>query len=68
MKRLILTLISVLLLSSLCGLAQTTDRAVLRPSLRRNWYVQTGIDISLQKPYSRTPDWTRPWADGSLPR
>lgn len=52
MKRLILTLISVLLLSSLCGLAQTTDRAVLRPPLRQNWYVQTGIDITLQKPYS----------------
>ena len=51
MKRLILTLFSVLALA-VYGSAQTTDNAVLTTPLNRNWYVQTGIDISLQKPYS----------------
>ena len=49
MKRLILILLSAL---SLSANAQTTDNAVLMAPLNRNWYVQTGIDISLQKPYS----------------
>ena len=49
MKRLILILASVL---SLAVFAQTTDKAVLTTPLNRNWFVQTGIDIALQKPYS----------------
>ena len=51
MKRLILTLFSALALA-VYGSAQTTDNAVMTTPLNRNWYVQTGIDISLQKPYS----------------
>lgn len=49
MKRLILILLTIL---SLTGYAQTSDNAVLTTPLKRNWFVQTGIDISLQKPYS----------------
>ena len=51
MKRLILTLFSVLGFA-VCGNAQATDNAVLTAPLKWNWYVQTGLDISLQKPYS----------------
>lgn len=51
MKRLILTLFSVLGFA-VCGNAQATDKAVLTTPLKWNWYVQTGLDISLQKPYS----------------
>lgn len=51
MKRLILLLLPALAIS-LSGNAQTTDNAVLATPLSKNWYVQTGIDISLQKPYS----------------
>lgn len=51
MKRLILICISVLGFA-VQGYAQTTDKAVLMTPLSKNWYVQTGIDISLQKPYS----------------
>lgn len=51
MKRLIQTLFFVMGLA-VCGNAQTTDNAVLTTPLNRNWYVQTGIDISLQKPYT----------------
>ena len=51
MKRLILVLLSTLTFA-LCGNAQTTDKAVLTTPLSKNWYVQTGLDISLQKPYS----------------
>lgn len=51
MKRLILTLFFALALAMYVS-AQATDNAVLTTPLNRNWYVQTGIDISLQKPYS----------------
>jgi hypothetical protein len=51
MKRLILLLLPALAIA-LSGNAQTTDGAVLTAPLSKNWYVQTGIDISLQKPYS----------------
>lgn len=51
MKRLILILYAVLGVYA-CGYAQKTDKAVLTTKLNKNWYVQTGIDISLQKPYS----------------
>lgn len=51
MKRTILTLLAFLALS-LGGYAQTTDNSVLTTPLKKNWFVQTGIDISLQKPYS----------------
>jgi hypothetical protein len=51
MKRLILISLSVLGLA-VYGSAQTTDKAVLTTPLKKNWYVQTGIDISLQKPYT----------------
>lgn len=51
MKRLILIYLSVIGLA-MCGYAQTADNAVLTTPLKRNWYVQTGIDISLQKPYT----------------
>ena len=46
MKRQILLLFSVLGIA-VCGNAQTTDNAVLTTPLKHNWYVQTGIDITL---------------------
>ena len=48
MKRLIVILLHVW---GLTVYAQTADNAVLMAPLSRNWFVQTGIDISLQKPY-----------------
>ena len=48
MKRLIVILLHVWCLTAY---AQTRDNAVLMAPLNRNWFVQTGIDISLQKPY-----------------
>ena len=51
MKRTILTLLAVLAFL-VNGYAQSTDHAVLTAPLKKNWYVQTGLDISLQKPYS----------------
>ena len=48
MKRLIVILLHVWCLTAY---AQTRDKAVLMAPLNRNWFVQTGIDISLQKPY-----------------
>lgn len=48
MKRLIVILFHVW---TLTAYAQKPDNAVLMAPLNRNWFVQTGIDISLQKPY-----------------
>ena len=48
MKRLIVILLHVWCVTAY---AQTRDKAVLMAPLNRNWFVQTGIDISLQKPY-----------------
>ena len=50
MKRLIF--IFCALTYTIIGYAQTTEKTVLTTTLKKNWFIQTGIDISLQKPYN----------------
>ena len=51
MKRTIFTFFAALAVL-LNGYAESSDNAVLTTPLKKNWYVQTGLDISLQKPYT----------------